>query len=397
MWALLRIPVIFVGYDAGDLVFPLCTIDTAAFFSENFGTAVCEHVLDNFSLVEQPYGFWGYYGIIPCDHAVPSEDQKYLCRIIYKTEVGSLYDPMGASSVITSLVGLWLSMIAEPQFRSMSSKIRQDHLIDWSKVDELKILDLRLKVSLFLGIGLGVFVCGWSLVFHHAGLPYGQEAWEHLLSSTLISALAGFRLGTLSVMGVAAHRIMKRFKSLNLIGGHSDGMGGAKPVGNFLAIQGMVSAILPLWLSLWIMLQWVQPSVFWPFNQWLGMHLVMLVVALGYFWFSFVWPFFNIVRLYKVQRHKLIEMWEGRINQEIVEQNRSGHQTGAVQIIESNKSATEALELVKGMATVPLGLGLQGLFSLSIVFPTLTAALTFLIPSDNLKAILDLISTLISR
>ncbi|MEM6619992.1 MAG: hypothetical protein AAF631_11920 [Pseudomonadota bacterium] len=397
LWALLRIPLIFQGYNAGDLVFPLCTLDTVAIFSEHFRAAICEHVLDNPSHVGQPYGFWGYYGIVPCDRWVSSEEQDNFCRSVYETEVGSLYDPMGASSVVTSLVGLWLSMIAEPQFRSMSSKIRQDHLIAWSEVDELRILDLRFRVSLILGVGLGIFVCGWSIVFHHAGLPHGQEEWEHLLSSILISALAGFRLGTLSVMGVAARRIMKRFKSLKLIGGHNDGMGGAKPVGDFLAIQGMVSAILPLWLSLWIMLQWVQPSVFWTFNQWLGMHLVMLVVALGYFWFSFVWPFFNIVRLYKVQRRKLIETWENRIHQEIAEQNRSVHQCDAVQIIESNKSATEALELVKGMATVPLGLGLQSLFSLSVVFPTLTAVLTFLITSDNLKEILELISTLVSK
>ncbi|MFK7753802.1 MAG: hypothetical protein AB8B51_14785 [Sedimentitalea sp.] len=334
-----------------------------------------------------PTGVVGFFGIVPCDdwHA----SQHPFCRDIAKHEVGTLVDPMLTTGYVTALFGLWLSLWLNGMFARLSQQLDRDGIIRWGPEDDARIAFWRLRLSYGLTCLIMVLMVAGMLISHFEGLPQDRDDWEFFLSSVVLGGLCGHRLGTAAAMGLVGRIAARRSDVVRLIVGHSDKMGGAQRLGEFLAFQCILISIPIIWLSLWLLLVWNYGDVFFAYHQWIMLHLALLCVALAVSFFSFVRPLFLFSTHYRRSKDGVMRDWIARTRTTLDQLQNTGFQDNWQDVhaaIEQSGKITETSERIAALPTVPLRRSMQGWFSLSTLFPVALFSLEALAP-ENAEAL----------
>lgn len=316
---------------------------------------------------------------------------------------GAIYDPMLTSGYFTALFGIWLSFLLEGAFSKVSRQLERDGIIDWKENETTHIASLRVKSSLIVAGAVVVVLLIGFLGFHFRGLPTNTRDWEFLLTALLLGAIAGHRLGAGAAYGQIGRRAAKRETELTLILGHSDQFGGARRLGEFMALQGVLVSIPIVWLSIWLFLANNHPG-FAQYSHWFWPHMALLAIALTISWFNFVQPLLRFSQKFRAQKEEIMSKWTQRARSELNAQQRSFQYADTVdEAADSIKNINRISafnEQIAALPSIPLRNSVTGVFSAATLFPAATFLVDLLLPKDQglgtaLAKTLEIFSTLL--
>lgn len=331
---------------------------------------------------------------------------------------GTLVDPMAASGFITSLIGLVLTLFLERRYLAMLRGLEQDGLTDLSHAQLERLNDdLQLAARKYrywtMGIIVAVMVVGY---FAYFGWPEDAFRWEFFLSSWLLAALAGHRLGIAAAYGGFAQRLGHLGARIRLIPGHSDGVGGVNRIGGFLLYQGLLASIPVFWLTVWIALIGVfGPTWFiettdadltlkevqqltailmdkadtWQnCTGWLQHYFMLWLIAFVLMFLGAVAPVFALRRMYRAAKADLLSRLVADCDREIADGHAlllkaDTYAQGTV----AAKALNGAVAFRQSMTTLPdlplSGLG-RWLFAVTSLFPIVTFVLDLVLGDKSM-------------
>lgn len=390
LFAIIRADWIFQTYSADDRV---CSIVETVEGHRECNIAPLERALQQYENIPWAY-FRAQANVRPC--ADPNDPIHALCLPAPKALQGRLQDPMLASGYATVLFGLWVSLWLGPLFRRMSEQLKREAIIEWAIADE-QLIDLwRLRLSYGVAALVGLSVAVGFVTTHFGGLPQGRAHWEFFLSAIVLGALAGHRLGTAAAMGRVGRLAMKRGSRVRLILGHADTMGGARRLGEFLAYQGVLIAIPIAWLSVWIILELSGNAAFREISHWLPLHATLLVIAATISIFSFLRPLLSFSHHYRRAKQAARDTWHTKTRKDLaLTQNSEGFDDWEAMhaAIETSAKITSVSEDLAALPSMPLRRSVQGVFSISTLFPL--AALAFELVLQDQSGQLAIVNILI--
>ncbi|MCP5075374.1 MAG: hypothetical protein GY947_19040 [Rhodobacteraceae bacterium] len=347
-----------------------------------------------------PDGFFGFVPVSPygleslngsdCPSEVFTQTGvKLPARLATEDEAGSLVDPMFASAIVVILLGLWLSMGVEKSYTSMRDQIQRDGMLEWSDADSnwIEVRRRFLSRSLAVLIFLMMFFGSLSAKFNWA-LPNDSDGWDFFITTIILAAIVGHRLGTVGAFGAVGQLVIAKKREMNLAIGHADNMGGARRLGEFLAFQGILLSIPIAWLSIWITLVIRFPNVFWNFDNWLWLHIALLIIALIVSYIGFVRPLLLFSEKFRRTKSAMLRTWlsmtSGQLTKAQGKFHASNHWADAHDAIAESTKITEVTERIASLPTYPLRTSVLGIFSISTLFPVVNFGLTLLAPEESI-------------
>ncbi|WP_299685691.1 hypothetical protein [uncultured Tateyamaria sp.] len=326
----------------------------------------------------------GILGIIPSRVCSLS---AAMCDVPRDIEVGKLADPMLSSGYFVCFLGLWLSMWVEGLYRAMSTQLRAEGVLHWTDADDAVIEHRRMMFSRVTALCVVVMVFPGTVFLHFQGWPTEPAAHEMLWSMTFLGALAGHRLGTIAALGTFGRRLNRSGGQLRLVLGHSDGAGGARRVGEFLAFQGILVSLPITWLSFWLAMVWSVPEVRAFYGQWWPLHLGLLIVAMVIAWYGLISPFYTFIGHYRASKREVVAAWRAKTVGTLSDLQSVFHNSDnwrdAKSAIEESEALTAVSSRISSMSSVPLRASVRGLFSITSLFPLFTLGLEILVPNEK--------------
>ena len=326
----------------------------------------------------------GVLGIIPsrlCDLSAA------ICDVPREIEIGKLSDPMLSSGYFICFLGLWLSMWVESLYRGMSEQLRTEGLLHWTDADEAVIEGRRKLYARATALCVVIMVFPGTIFLHFRGWPTSPGQQEMLWSMTILGALAGHRLGTIGALGTFGRRMNRRGGRLRLVLGHSDGAGGARRVGEFLAFQGILVALPIMWLSFWLAMVWSVPEIHAFYGQWWPLHAGLLVVAVVIAWIGLISPLRTFIAHYRDSKAEVVAAWRDKTSGKLAHLQSLFHSSqdwrDAKSAIEESEALTAVSSRISSMSSVPLRASIRGLFSFTSLFPLFTLGLELVVPNEQ--------------
>lgn len=310
-----------------------------------------------------------------------------MCDPPRAVEIGKLADPMLSSGYFVCFLGLWLSMWVESLYRTMSTQLRNEGVLAWSDADDA-IIDARCRLfSRITALCVVVMVFVGTLALHFEGWPRTVMQHEMLWSMTVLGGLAGHRLGTIAALGTFGWRFNRQGGQLRLVLGHSDGAGGARRVGEFLAFQGILVSLPIMWLSFWLAMVWSVPEVGLFYGHWWRLHVALLIVAIVIAWYGLISPFLTFTAQYRSSKAEVVEAWRAKTHGKLAHLQNRFHSSAdwreAKTAIEESEELSAVSSRINAMSSVPVRGTVQGLFSLTSLFPLLTLGLEIIVPNEQ--------------
>ncbi len=306
--------------------------------------------------------------------------------LLLKNEQGGIGDPMLTSGYFTAFFGILLSFLLEGTFTRLSHQLERDGIINWNETESAHIAALRIKSSFGVAAAVVVVLLVGFIGFHFGGLPDTQIEWEFLLTAVLLGAIAGHRLGAGAAYGQIGRKAARRETELTLILGHSDQFGGARRLGEFMALQGVLVSIPIVWLSIWLFLAHNHQD-FTHYKGWLFPHLALLAIALTISWFNFIRPLLRFSAKFRDQKEEIMRKWTNKARSELSAQQRNFRDASTVDeaatSIESINRISAFNEQIAALPSIPLRNSVTGIFSAATLFPAAALLVDLLIPKSQ--------------
>ena len=343
-----------------------------------------DYDLDAF-LLENPDGILGMIPSFTCPSALQ------VCSPAREIEVGRLADPMLSSGYVFTFVGLWISFWLDGKYRTLSQQLRSEDIVTWTAQDDRVIEKRRRAIACGSALIVGILISVGFFQFY-GGLPSKTWEWEHSLSSIVLGALAGHRLGASAAYGTVGWRLNQSRRQLRLIIGHVDKAGGARKAGEFIAFQGVLSFIAIIWLTFWVVLE-TQFQVFRDFyGTWASMHMGLLFVALLLCWLAFVGPLIVFSSHYAKAKHELSKHWNALTHNQMANHlskfEAASDWQAAKEAVDACEEISTVTNQIESMNSRPLRPSVQGIFSVTTLFPIFILVLEKLVGDTSILVVM---------
>ena len=168
---------------------------------------------------------------------------------------GRLEDPMMASGLTFTVMGLGCALLIEPVLRGALRRMAAERIVDATSARyaaAIAGLEMRSRRYRLLGTGLITALMILGFLWFYRDVEIEPETIVFAVSSVILGGMVGHRLGTIFAFGRLAKMFEAHGVELHLVPGHPDRAGGLASLGRFLLFQGVLSGLILVWLSFWL-------------------------------------------------------------------------------------------------------------------------------------------------
>ncbi len=313
--------------------------------------------------------------------------------IVFESIDGELTDPMLATGLTTTVIGLWLAFGMEKRFLAAVRRLQEDRLTSLQDADLVAVFTAlaertrRWRAASAVGICLLVVV-GYQIAI--AALGGFEHLTEFRVALAILGFLVGERLGAFAGYGGLVSALEKRAFALHFIPGHPDGLGGTRDLGNFLAVQAILIGVLIGWLAYWL----VFISHYEQYDQFTLFYRCLLAIALLYLYVAAIVPTLKLVPIYRAAKADLLRRDKSDLLRRIHEHKSRidgcADLDRRVEETERMVRRIRQLEEINRLPTLPLGSIGTNFFSLATGMSFASFLLSFVIAKSPWMKLLDI-------